>query len=151
MIISELFKGIKPAEFDKRFSSQEQCLEFLSCKKWSDGFTCRKCGNTNYCTGKTPFSRRCTRCKHEESATAHTIFHRCKIHLPEAFRIIRMVCCKPEVSTYKISDQVDLRQMTCWKFKKKVTECLQTNKSLFQTESAEKPKRSSASPKQKTK
>lgn len=106
------------------FNDETACLKFLSEEKWANGFVCRKCGHTNYCQGKKPFSKRCTRCKTEESATAHTIFHRCKIPLVEAFEMARMVCIDPGVSTYEISRQSEIRQMTCWKFKSKIQECL---------------------------
>ncbi len=108
----------------KKFSENEDCLQFLAEKKWADGFTCKKCGHVNFCKGKSPFARRCTRCKHEESATAHTIFHRCHIPLTEAFRIVYMVCNDPSVSTYEISRQLELRQMTCWKLKTRLMECI---------------------------
>jgi len=120
-----MFLNFKQLEFDNHFSTDEQCLEFLAGEKWKEGYTCRKCGNINYCSGKTPFSRRCTRCKHDESATAHTIFHRCKINLSEAFEIAFLVCKSPEISTWDISRKLEKRQMTCWKFKKKITECLE--------------------------
>ncbi|MEI6898282.1 MAG: IS1595 family transposase [Bacteroidota bacterium] len=106
-------------------NNEESCLKMIADQKWAGGFTCRKCGNTNYCKGKTSFSRRCTRCKHEESATSHTIFHRCRIELPEAFRMMHMVCSNPSISTYELSRQMELRQMTCWKMKNKLMECLE--------------------------
>ena len=109
---------------DEKFGTDEACLQFLAEQKWADGFVCRSCGNTNFCKGKTPYSRRCTRCKKEESATAHTIFHRCHIPITEAFKIVSMVCSNPDVSTYELSRQIELRQMTCWKLKNRLMECV---------------------------
>lgn len=123
--MKNIFSNLKLVEFETSFSEDESCLEFLASEKWKNGYVCRKCGNTNYCLGKTPFSRRCTRCKSDESATAHTIFHRCKIPLHEAFKIAYLVCGQPDISTYDLSKTLDKRQMTCWKFKKKISECLQ--------------------------
>jgi hypothetical protein len=115
--------------FDKleisSFDSEEACLKLISDQKWAEGYTCRKCGNTNFCKGKTPYSRRCTRCKHDESATSHTIFHRCHIPLKEAFRVISLVCSDPGISTYELSRKMELRQMTCWKLKSKLMECIE--------------------------
>lgn len=110
--------------FGQRFKTPEQCLEYLAAEKWADGFICKKCGHPHYCSGKTPYSRRCTRCKSEESARSHTIFHGCKIDLPEAFTILYTVCNNPDVSSYKLSEQHDMRQMTCWKFKRKIEQCM---------------------------
>jgi putative intracellular protease/amidase len=109
----------------EKFQTDEACLDFISAQKWADGYICRKCGNTNYCKGKSPYSRRCTRCKHEESATAHTLFHRCHIPITEAFRIAYMVCHDPAVSSYELSRQLERRQMTCWKLKSRLMECLE--------------------------
>jgi two-component system, sensor histidine kinase LadS len=109
----------------EKLTTEEACMKLIAEEKWADGYTCRKCGNKNYCKGKTPHSRRCTRCKHEESATSHTIFHRCHIPLTEAFRIVVMVCSDPDISTYELSRQIELRQMTCWKFKQKLMQCLE--------------------------
>ncbi|MEI6173906.1 MAG: transposase [Bacteroidota bacterium] len=120
------FKQLDIKALEGYFAKEEDCLQFLAEKKWEGGFICKKCGNTNYCKGKTPFARRCTRCKHEESATSHTIFHRCHIPITEAFRIVYMVCHDPTVSTYELSRQVELRQMTCWKLKSRLMECLQS-------------------------
>jgi len=114
--------------FDKlditAFDTTASCLKLIADQKWADGFTCRNCGNTNFCRGKTLYSRRCTRCKLEESATSHTIFHHCRVALPEAFKIMHMVCSNPGISTYELSRQMELRQMTCWKLKHKLMECI---------------------------
>lgn len=120
----KFIKKIDFEEFTVLSSSEESCLKFIAKQKWEKGFVCRKCGHTNFCQGKTPFSRRCTRCKHDESATAHTIFHRCHIPLTEAFRIVYLVCHDPSVSSWEISRQMELRQMTCWKLKRRLMDCI---------------------------
>jgi len=116
-------KKLSINEFVEVFQTEDQCLEFLAAEKWADGYVCKKCGHTHFCKGKTPYSRRCTRCKSEESARSHTIFHGCKINLPEAFNILYTVCNNPAISTYSLSEDLELRQMTCWKFKRKIEKC----------------------------
>jgi hypothetical protein len=98
-------------------------LRLLSDIKWKDGFVCSKCGSINFCKGKSELSRRCTRCKKEESVTAHTIFHRCKIPLNKAMEIAYLVCNVAAISSYEISRQLDMRHMTCYGFQKKVIAC----------------------------
>jgi hypothetical protein len=117
--------GLTEEELKQLFESDDACLEFLAGLKWSKGFTCRKCGNTNSCQGKAPHSRRCTRCKSEESATTGTIFHHCKFPISKAFYIAWHVCKgKEEISTYEFARRLSLRQMTCWNFRNKMTEAL---------------------------
>ena len=113
-------KEISDSQLNELFNSDEKCLEFLAGIKWEKGFICRKCGHNNYCPGKTPYSRRCTKCKSEESATAGTIFHNCKFPIHKAFFIAYNVCKKKnELSTYEYARKLSLRQMTCWNFKRR--------------------------------
>lgn len=129
--MKNLFRKIDPMRFKKDFETEDQCLAYLADMKWQKGFKCRKCGHTNYCKGKKPYSRRCTRCKTEESATAHTVFHACKFPLTSGFNLMYHVCQRPDISSYELSRLLETRQMTCWKFKKKLTECLENNNSLI--------------------
>lgn len=122
-----LLKKNLTKEFAKElFNDDEKVLKFISEIKWSEGFICRKCENDNYCEGKSPYSRRCTRCKTEESATSHTMFHNCKFPVSKAFYIAYTVCMEgKDISSYEYSDQLGLNQMTCWKFRKKIKDCVQ--------------------------
>jgi len=122
--MKSIFKNTGIIQFENLFISEEKCLEYLAIEKWISGFICRKCGHNNYCKGKSPFSRRCTKCKTEESAKAHTIFHKCKFPLTEAFKIVFLVCRNRDISSFQLSEALNLRQMTCWKFKKKIAECI---------------------------
>ena len=118
-------KDISESEIKELFMSDEKCLEFLANLKWTDGYSCRKCGNENSCSGKSPFSRRCTKCKAEESATSGTIFHHCRFPIHKAFFIAYNVCKgKEEISSYEFARRLALRQMTCWNFKSKITAAL---------------------------
>lgn len=110
-------------KFKMLFPDATSCLSLLADCKWKNGFFCRKCGNTNYCTGQQTFSRRCTRCKTEESATANTLFHGCKISLEKAFEMAFTVCNITEISSYQLSRQTEIRHMTCYQFQKKVMAC----------------------------
>ncbi len=121
-------KNISATKFVDRFQQvipdEITALELLSAEKWKDGFICKKCGSANFCKGKTPFARRCTRCKKEESVTSNTIFHRCKIPINSALEIAFLVCNVAAISSYELSRQLDMRHMTCYSFQKKVLDCL---------------------------
>jgi len=128
-------KELTREHLNELFQSDEKCFEFLAELKWSHGFACRKCGNTNYCSGKTSHSRRCTKCKTEESASAGTIFHNCKFPVSKAFYIAYHVCKgKEDLSTYEFARRLSLRQMTCWNFKSKIQHALQEMNSLSDSE-----------------
>jgi hypothetical protein len=124
---------LDPAVFRQNFSSSEQCLSLLAEWKWKDGFVCRKCGGENYGKGKTLYARRCTRCKTEESVTAHTIFHHCRLDLARAFEIVYLVCNTPDMPASHISEIMETRHMTCLNFKKRILECVSAQKNLVDT------------------
>jgi hypothetical protein len=128
-------KELTAQQLDELFRRDEKCLEFLADLKWESGFVCRKCGNTNHCPGKTPHSRRCTRCKTEESATTGTIFHNCKFPVSKAFYIAYNVCKgEQDFSSYELARRLSLRQMTCWNFKTKIQNALNMMDSLSDNE-----------------
>jgi hypothetical protein len=124
-------KELTQEQLEELFSNDNKCLEFLSELKWEKGYLCKKCGNDNYCNGKSPYSRRCTKCKTEESATAGTIFHHCRFDISKAFYIAYNVCKGVEdLSTYEFARRLSLRQMTCWKFKDKLKKAIEASGEL---------------------
>jgi hypothetical protein len=124
--MSKIFnEGLSSELLEEMFHNDEKCLEFLAEIKWTNGFVCKKCGNTNSCPGSEPFSRRCTKCKAKESATNGTIFHGVKFPISKAFYIAYNVCKgKEDISSYEFGRRLSLRQMTCWNFKTKIRHAL---------------------------
>lgn len=72
-------------EFEKQFSTEEDCQEYLTRLRWPDGFICPDCQHKKaWKTGKGSFH--CTNCGLETSVTAGTIFHGTRKPLPWWFR-----------------------------------------------------------------
>lgn len=116
-----MFEGLSLLEFNDKFSTDENCYQYLSNIKWKNGYRCAKCGHDKYFAGKQPCSRTCSKCKYSESVTAHGLFHKMKFPLRKAFYIVFLVVSgKKGISTYDLSRKLDLRQKTCWLFKRKV-------------------------------
>jgi hypothetical protein len=127
----KLNRDFSGEQLQELFTNNDKCLELISDLKWEEGFVCRKCGNTNFCHGKTPYSRRCTKCKTEESATSGTIFHHCRFDISKAFFIAYNVCKGNEdLSSYEFARRLSLRQMTCWKFKDKLKKAIEATGEL---------------------
>jgi len=60
-------------EFIKRFSTEEQCREYLFTLRFPDGFVCPKCTHSEYWKiGDTLYT--CKSCRHQTSVIAGTIF-----------------------------------------------------------------------------
>jgi len=123
------FMGVNSIRFYERFPDEKICYQYLSEIKWADGFVCKKCGHTNYCRRRKPYSRRCIRCKYDESPTAGTMFDKCKFSLHLAFHIAFKISTKKKgMSSSKLSHEFDLRQMTCWEFKWKIQQAMRSSK-----------------------
>jgi len=124
------FKGVNSIKFHNAFSTDEDCYQYLSEIKWNDTeFQCKKCGHTKYCKGVKPFSRRCMKCKYDESPTAGTLFDKCKFPLQLAFHIVFKISTKKKgMSSLELSREFELRQKTCWEFKWKIQQAMQSSK-----------------------
>jgi hypothetical protein len=104
-------------EFSAKYPDQETCYKFLSELKWANGYQCSRCANTNYCAGRMPYSRRCTKCTYEESALQKTIFHNNRIPINKAFYLVYlMYTSKGTISSHQLSEKLDIRQSTCWSY-----------------------------------
>jgi len=128
-----LQKRVTFQEFKQIYPDNEACLKYLDELKWQDGFFCRKCGYdqyryTNLKENNISYSRRCKSCKSIESPTVNTIFYRIKFPLVKAFYILFLVSGGKEYTIDELSNVLDLRPQTCWKFRNKVKETIQNNK-----------------------
>jgi hypothetical protein len=123
------FRGVNAIEFHRYFSTEDSCYEYLSRAKWEgDSFSCKKCGYDKYCKGKLPYSRRCLKCKYDESPTAGAAFDKVKFPLLIAFHILFKVCARKKgLSTLELSREFGLRQKTCWSFKWKIQQTMQSS------------------------
>ena len=124
-----MFTGTNILEFTQRFRTKDDCLNYLSDIKWKDGFRCVKCGHQIWSKTVKPYVRKCNCCKHKESPTAGTLFHKCKFDLTKAFMIVYLMSCtKKSVSSYELQRQLSLRQKTCWLFQHKVRQAMKSSK-----------------------
>jgi transposase-like protein len=66
-------------ELERRFSSEEGCIEYLAALRWPAGWACPRCAGTDaWSTRRARWL--CDRCRYEMSVTAGTIFQ--DSHLP---------------------------------------------------------------------
>ncbi len=123
------FAGVNSITFNRQFKEDSACFEYLAGIKWEKGYLCKRCGGTKYCAGKKPFSRRCIKCGHDESPTAGTMFDKCKFSLLLAFHIVFKISTKKKgMSSLELSKEFELRQKTCWEFKWKIQQAMQSSK-----------------------
>ena len=116
-----MFKGINAIEFNKQFSDDESCYQYLEQLKWAGKYNCSRCGFDGYSKGRTSRHRRCKRCGYDESVTANTVFHGIKMPILKAFHMIfRLTAKKKGMSTIELGCEVGVQQKTAWLFKRKI-------------------------------
>ena len=120
-----LSKEVDFGEFSQIYPDKDACLTYLANLKWADGYQCRKCGHEKFCDGREPHSRRCTKCRYVESATAYTLLQKCKFSIIKAFYATFLIYPhQGNYSSQELSRVLDLRQGTCWSFSQKVLEAM---------------------------
>ncbi|WP_339678634.1 IS1595 family transposase [Cyclobacterium marinum] len=125
------YKGLSIFEFQRMYPTDRECYKYLAELKWKDGYVCKKCGNTHYCKGINEFDRQCTKCRRLESPTAGTLFHQVKFPLLKAFYIVYYVSTsKNGISSSEFSRKLELRQKTCWLFKHKVMNAMESSQNF---------------------
>jgi hypothetical protein len=119
-------------KFKELFPDDASCMRYLENIKWSNGFICKKCGHDRYIIHTSPFSRKCTSCKHVESVTADTLFHGIRIPMDKAFYIVYDTIRSGKSKTLEeLSELLGLNKNTVWAFRKKI----QTTYELLKTKS----------------
>jgi transposase-like protein len=74
-------------EFEKMFTKEEQCIEYLSQVRYQEGYNCPKCDHNEFWFNARGLTI-CKACKYELSITAGTIFHNAKLPLTTIFRAL---------------------------------------------------------------
>jgi ribosomal protein L37E len=125
----EQFTGLNSIKFNSFFQSDEDSYRYLSEIKWlSEIYHCRRCGHSKFGKGKKPYSRRCAKCNYDESPTARTMFDKCKFPLLIAFHIAFKISTKKKgMSSEELSKEFEQRQKTCWEFKWKLQQAMQSS------------------------
>lgn len=103
------------SEFDARFRSEKQCLEFLYQLRWPDGYRCPRCFHSEAWQIK-EWKFKCRKCGYQSTVTAGTIFQ--DSHLPIAvwFKAIWYICSqKGGVNALDLQKELDLGSYrTAW-------------------------------------
>ena len=123
-----IFRGVNSIKFNQRFKDDNDCLEYLAVVKWQNCYKCKRCGNYKFGNGKHIHNRRCTKCRYDESPTVGTMFEKLKFSILIAFHIVFKISTKKKgMSSLELSNEFELRQMTCWSFKQKLQQVMKSS------------------------
>jgi len=99
-------------EFEKLFSTEEQCQSYLTSLRYENGYLCEKCNCTEFWVNNRGVYI-CKFCKNELSITAGTIFHGARIPLTLLFRALwYIVTPKNGVSAVSVQNILGLKRYT---------------------------------------
>jgi hypothetical protein len=120
------FKGMSIDDFRKRFSSEQDCREYLFGQRWPEGFVCPRCGCREAYHQQCRDLWWCRGCGHQVSVTAGTLFH--KTHLPLwkwFWAIYRMGQGKKGLSAVQLMKEIDVSYPTAWLMMQKLRQAMQ--------------------------
>lgn len=125
-------------EFSLSYPDEDSCFKLLADLKWSNGFTCKKCGGHEHRPGRTAYSHRCVKCRYEESATTGTLFENTRIPMNKAFYMTSLLyATKGKISSHKLSRLLEIRQATCYAISVKVKAALEEKKKELKHDSVD--------------
>lgn len=75
-------------DFQKKFSTEKRCHDFLFEQRWPNGFACPRCQHKHYSFVSKRKLYQCKNCKYQVSVTAGTIFHKNRKPLQKWFWMI---------------------------------------------------------------
>jgi transposase-like protein len=111
-------------EFDRRFSSEMACLEYLFQLRWPVGFSCPYCGHRRYWKSSRGLYL-CRGCERQQSVTAGTIFHGTRKPLRVWFKALWWFSTrKSGVSAVELKELLGLGSyQTAWTWLQKLRTC----------------------------
>ena len=124
----KILKSLSRNEFRAKFGTPEQCLSYLADQKWQEGYSCIKCNNLLYCSGKKALNRRCTKCGYDESPTANTLFHKLKFGIENGFEMAYdITTSKKGANSIWLAERHGVKQMAAWLFRRKVQHAMKSS------------------------
>lgn len=131
MKVENQYKGTAVFKFLDKFKTDEDCKAYLYELKFAHGFQCSKCDSFEAYEGIKPYTKVCKSCRHVESSTSGTLYHKVKFGLRKAFAIVFEITTTAKgVSALQISRKYDINKDTAWLFCKKVRISMASSEAL---------------------
>ncbi len=122
------FKNI--LDFQKEFSNEEKCREYLEQQRWNGTPACPFCGSINVCrfpNGKI-FKCREKQCRNKFSVTVGSIYENTKIPLTKWFLATYILSVHSKgISSLQLASWLGVTQKTAWHLNHRIREMLTDN------------------------
>ena len=102
-------------DFQRRFGTDDACLQYLVDSRWPEGFVCSRCGRREAYWKERRRLFQCKACRYQVSVTARTVMHRSKMPLRLWFWAAYLVTTHtPGMSALQFARQMDLHYETAF-------------------------------------
>jgi len=126
-------KSISYARFQKQFSNEEFCRDYLLKIRWNGEYICPKCGCKEYYFLANRNLYQCKHCRHQQSLTAGTVMHRSHLTLLTWFWAIFLIAKdKRGYSAAMLSRELDLPYNTTWLLLHRIRKAMSERDSRYQ-------------------
>ena len=122
------FKSI--LEFQKHFSSEEKCREYLEQQRWNGTPACPFCGSLNVCRFSNGIIFKCRekQCRSKFSVTVGTIYENTKIPLIKWFFATYILSVHSKgISSLQLAIWLGITQKTAWHLNHRIRQMLTNN------------------------
>lgn len=118
--------------WQKRFGTERSCIKVLTKVRWPQGFQCPACGSIKSSFIATRKLHQCSKCRHQVSITAATLFHATKVPLVKWFWAIYLTASdKGGVSALRLSKHIGVSWMTARNMLKKIRTAMAHRDSIY--------------------
>jgi hypothetical protein len=132
-----LYTSLNFLEFFSAFPNEDACEEHLIHIRWSNGMRCSKCNGTTFFRRlRTRRVYQCRSCKHFNSPTAGTIFHKTRTSLQAWFLAIFCVAFdKRGLSALQLAEQIGVDYNTAWAMLQRIRRSMAKRNMLYKLNS----------------
>lgn len=115
-------------EFQDRFSTEKDCMDYLYEAKWPYGFVCPECGHSHAYVTKTRHRPlyECANCHQQTSLTAGTILEKTRTDLRKWFTAFYLISTPKSISALKLMDIIHVTYKTAWSMLCKIRHAIST-------------------------
>lgn len=119
-------------DWQKRYGTEEACVQALAQQRWPEGFRCPRCGHDHGYAITTRHCYECSKCHYQASLTAGTLFHSTNLSLTKWFWAIYLaVSDKGGISAMRLSKQIGVSWLTASRMLRKIRIAMGHRDSLY--------------------
>lgn len=127
------YHEVKLLDFQRCFSDEKTCWDYLKLMRWPDGMTCFRCQSKKFDFIRTRRIFECKQCPKQMSVTAGTIFDKSRLPLRSWFwAIFLMSTSKKGVSMLYLQKELGIRSYeTAWLMGHKIRQAMSQRDALY--------------------